>query len=139
MFLLEPLCRRDYILFFNSMNSGNLQCSIISRVRFSIIKISVSPSKNALYFCFSSFVMYFALYFANVLPKFSYILFFIVMLHCFNTTFSTCFICNFCNHFIHTQEKYNFFVGIEYSIIFHLSLWFYTTKFYNFIFSIFTS
>ena len=57
MFLLESLYGHDF--FLNSMASGNLQRSIIRRVSFSIIKIPVSPSKNALYFSFSSSVMSF--------------------------------------------------------------------------------
>ena len=37
------------------------------------------------------------------------------------------------------KKKIIFFDGIKYSIIFHLSLWFYTTQSHNFIFFIFTS
>ena len=117
--------------FLNSMASGNLQCSVISRVSFSIIKIPVSSFKYTLYFYFSSSVMsfvfwpqYFLIVFNTIsqifecficfdvthfLPQFNYVLFFIVMLHCFNTTFFLCLFCNFYNHFIHTHTKKFFF------------------------------
>ena len=145
------------------MACGNLQRSIIWRVSFLMIKIPVSPSRYALYFCFSSFMMVFVflpqcflilfkatseifecfiLCFEAIhcLPQFNYILFFMVMLHCFNTTFFPCFFCNFYNHFIHTQEKYMFFFWwLKYSIFFHLSLWFHTTQAHDSIFFIFTS
>ena len=119
-------------LFLNSMASGNLQCSIISRVSFSMIKVPVSASDNALYFCFSSSVMLFVFlphYFLILFKatsqifecficvltsltfssQFNYILLFIVMLHCFNNTFSPCFFCNFYNHFMHTKDKIIFY------------------------------
>ena len=114
--------------FLNSMASGNLQRSITSRVKFSIIKAPFLPSKYALHFCFSSYEMFFGFFaiilfnssqvnlsntwmfclcfdVTHFLPQFNYILFFIVMLYCFNITFFPCFFCNFYNHFIHTQEK----------------------------------
>ena len=60
MVLLKSLYRCDCILIFlNSMASGNLQRSIISRVSFLITKMPVSRSKNALHFSFSSSVMTF--------------------------------------------------------------------------------
>ena len=118
--------------FLNSMASGNLKYSIISRVSFSMIKVPVSPSENALFFCFSSSVMFYVFlpqYFLILFKatsqifecficvltsltfssQFNYILLFIVMIHCFNNKFFPCFFCNFYNHFIHTKEKIIFY------------------------------
>ena len=86
------------------------------------------PSKYVLYLCFSSSVMLFCFFcrntfwfllgwhhkYLNVLFVFRYhSLFatiqlysvFMVMLHCFNTTFFSCLFSNFYNHFIHTHTK----------------------------------
>ena len=115
--------------FLNSVASGNLQCSIISRVSFSIIKIPDSPSKNALYFCFSSFVMSFVFlpqYFLILLNATyaifewliyaptslifchnSFMSFFIIILNCLNTTFSPCFFC-YLQHFYMYKENFFF-------------------------------
>ena len=107
------------------MASDNLQHSIISRVKFPTIKIFASPSKYALYFSFSSYLMLFFLpqYFLilfnttpaifecpscisiwlifchnSIIFSFSF-----VMFYCFNATFFPCFFCNFYNHFTYTH------------------------------------
>ena len=114
------------IFFLSSIASGNLQRSVTSRASFSIIKISSSPSKDAFYFYFYFSVMSFVflpqcllilfnkisaifikLYFnvAHFMPQFIYFFFFVMINKCFNTTFFSCFFCNFYNHFIHTHKK----------------------------------
>ena len=117
--------------FLNSMASDNLQHSIISRVKFPTIKIFASPSKYALYFSFSSYLMLFFLpqYFLILFNTTSAIFecpscisiwlifchnsiifsFSFVMFYCFNATFFPCFFCNFYNHFIHTHTKNKIF------------------------------
>ena len=75
---------------------------------------------------------------AHFLPQFNYILFFIVMVHCFNTTFSPCFFCNFYNHFIYTQEKKIFFwwhkmlnnFSLKSLILYFSTSWFYIIHFH---------
>ena len=132
------------------MASGNLQRSIIWSISFSIIKIPVSSSKYALYFCFSSSVMSFVFF-----PQY-----FLILFKAISQIFE-CFICvlrslTFCHnsiissfllqyftvlipHFLHLSFVI-FTTPFFYFLFFiFLNLWFYIGKSHNFIFFIFTS
>ena len=136
------------------MASDNLQHSIISRVKFPTIKIFASPSKYALYFSFSSYLMLFFLpqYFLilfnttpaifecpscisiwlifchnSIIFSFSF-----VMFYCFNATFFPCFFCNFYNHFIHTHTQ-KFLITIFHFLFFYFLFFIYFIYFIFFI------